>query len=81
VPTSHEQQTTGIAVLVAFGAISAILVGLVVWQPPAASWLAQGTQAELSNAPDEVTPIRLAAGPGRKPIRPGAWAEVINSDD
>jgi hypothetical protein len=81
VPALHDQQTSAAAVLVAFGAICAILLGLVVWHPPAASWLAEGTQAEFSNPPDEVAPVRLAAGPKRKPISQGAWVEVINSDD
>ena len=78
-PDSHQQQTSGIAVLSAFGVICAILLGLVVWQPPAASWLAESTQAEFSDAPVEAAPVRLAGELARKPIRPGAWAEIIHS--
>jgi hypothetical protein len=78
VPSSPEQQTSGVAVLSAFGAICAILLGLVVWHPPTASWLAESAQAEFSNRPKEVTAVKLAEGLTRKPIRPGAWVEVIN---
>jgi hypothetical protein len=83
VPDSHQQQTSGIAVLSAFGVICAILLGLVVWQPPAATWLAESAQAqfqaEFSNPAAEVAPVRLAAEPARKPISPGAWVEVVSS--
>jgi hypothetical protein len=67
VPDSHQQQTSGIAVLGAFGVICAILLGFVVWHPPAARWLAESTQAEFSNAPAEAAPVRLAGELMRKP--------------
>jgi hypothetical protein len=78
-PDSHQQQTSGIAVLGAFGVICVLLLGLAVSHPPAANWLAQSAQAEFSDRPVEAATVRLADGSMRKPIGPGAWAQVLNS--
>jgi hypothetical protein len=82
-PDSYQQQTSGIAVLGAFGVICVLLLGLAVWHPPAANWLAQSAQAEFqtefSDPPAETATVRLADGSTRKPIGPGAWARVLNS--
>ena len=82
-PDSHQHQTSGIAVLSAFGVICAILLGLAVWHPPAGNWLAQSAQAEFpaefAEPPAEAANVRLADGSTRKPIGPGAWALVLNS--
>ncbi len=78
-PDSHQEQTSGIAVLGAFGVICAVLLGLAVWHPSAANWLAQGAQTEFSDPPAEAATVRLANEPTRKPISPGAWAEVVSS--
>jgi hypothetical protein len=75
---SRQQHTGGIAVLSVFGVICAILLGLVVWQPAGASRLAESTHVEF-RAPVEAAPVRLAGGLVRKPISPGAWAEIVRS--
>jgi cytochrome oxidase assembly protein ShyY1 len=75
----NEQRASGAAVFISFGAIFAMLIGLVAWQPRAATWIAEAVDAESSNAPDEAVPVRLAAEPTRRPIDPAAWTQVISS--
>jgi hypothetical protein len=78
-PAPNEQRASGAAVFTAFGAIFVLLIGLVAWQPRAATWIAEAVDAESSNTPDEAAAVRLAAGPKRRPIDPAAWTQVISS--
>jgi hypothetical protein len=75
----NEQRVTGTPVFMAFGMIFVLLIGLVVWQPKAATWIAEAVDAESSKAPDEAAPVRLAAEPTRRPIYPAAWTQVVDS--
>jgi hypothetical protein len=75
----NEQRVSGVPVFVAFGTIFVLLVGLVIWQPKAATWVAEAVDAESSRAPDQAAPVRLAAEPKRRPIHPAAWTQVIDS--
>lgn len=78
-PAPNEQRVSGAPVFMAFGMIFVLLIGLVVWQPKAATWIAEAADAESSKAPDAVAPVRLAAEPKRRPIYPAAWTQVIGS--
>jgi cytochrome oxidase assembly protein ShyY1 len=78
-PAPSEQRVSGAPVFIAFGAIFVLLIGLVVWQPKAATWIAEAVDAESSKAPHEAAPVRLAAVPARRPIYPTAWTQVIDS--
>lgn len=75
----NEQRVSGAPVFIAFGVIFLVLIGLVAWQPKAATWIAEAVDTESSKAPDEAGPIRLAAEPTRRPIYPTAWTQVIDS--
>jgi hypothetical protein len=77
-PTPNDQRVSGAPVFIAFGAIFVLLIGLVAWQPKAATWIAEAVDAESSKAPDKAAPVRLAAEPTRRPIYPTAWTEVID---
>jgi hypothetical protein len=78
-PAPNEQRASGVSVFIGFGAIFVLLIGLVAWQPKAATWIAEAIEAESANAPDKVAPVKLAAEPARKPIHPDAWAQVFDS--
>jgi hypothetical protein len=78
-PAPDESRVSGAAVLISFGAIFVLLIGLVAWQPKAATWIAEAVGSEYSIAPDEAAPVRLAAEPKRRPIDPAAWAQIISS--
>lgn len=75
----NERQVSGVIVFIGVGAIFALLIGLVAWQPKAITWIAQAVEAESPKAPEEAAPVRLAAVPMRRPIHPDAWAQVIDS--
>jgi hypothetical protein len=77
-PAPNEPRASGVAVFIAFGAIFVLLIGLVVWQPKAAVWIAEAVDAESSKAPDEAASTRLAATPKRRPISPPAWMQVTD---
>jgi hypothetical protein len=63
----------------ASGAIFALQIGLVAWQPKAAKWIAEAIEAESPGAPDQAAPVSLAAAPMRRPIGPDAWVQIIES--
>lgn len=77
-PAPSEQHVSGVPVFMAFGVIFVLLIGLVVWQPKAATWIAEAVDAESSKAPDEAAPVRRAAEPAHRPIYPTAWTQVID---
>jgi hypothetical protein len=77
-PVPSEQHASGVPVFMAFGVIFVLLIGLVVWQPTAATWIAEAVDAESSKALDEAAPVRLAAEPAHRPIYPTAWTQVID---
>jgi len=78
-PVPNEQRVRGVSVFIGFGAIFALLIGLVAWQPKAATWIAEAVEAESPKAPEEAAPVRLAQEPQRRPIYPNAWAQAIDS--
>lgn len=78
-PAPSEQRASGVAVFIGFGAIFVLLIGLVAWQPKAATWIAEAIEAESSKASNEAAPVRLAAEPRRRPIHPAAWAQIIDA--
>ena len=78
-PAPDEERVSGVAVFIGFGAVFVLMIGLVAWQPKAVIWIAEAVDAEFSKAPNEAASIRLAAEPQRRPIRPDAWAQIIDS--
>lgn len=78
-PAPNEPRVNGVTVFLGFGAICVLLIGLVAWQPKAATWIAEAVEAESPKAPDEAAPVRRVAEPQRRPINPAAWAQVIDS--
>ena len=79
---SKEGRSSGFAVLVGFSAMCAILLALVVWQPKAATWIAQAVDAEAPNAQGDVTAsIAKKNPPMRKPIQSTAWAQIIDQGE
>jgi hypothetical protein len=78
-PEPNERRISGVAVFIGFGAIFVLLIGLVAWQPKAATWIAETVEAESSKAPDQAAPVRLATEPMRRPIDPDAWARIVDT--
>jgi hypothetical protein len=78
-PAPSEQRASGVAIFIGFAAIFVLLIGLVAWQPKAVTWIAEAVEAESSKAADAAASARLAAEPVRRPIRPDAWAQIIDS--
>jgi len=75
--TRTEQFGGSTAFLIIFGAIFVFLIGLVVWQPNVAIWIADAVERERSmQTPDQSPLIKLETN--RKPIDPGEWAHVFN---
>jgi hypothetical protein len=74
---SKEEQSSGAAILIGFGVISIVLVGLVIWQPKVSTWIAEAVEAETSTTPGKPDLTRSTAAQMRKPIGPTAWTEVL----
>lgn len=78
--SNFDRPESGIAISVGFGAICALLLGLIIWQPEVAVWIPRSAEAELASAPDTSAPGQFAQTT-RKPIEPGAWSRSIAPDD
>jgi hypothetical protein len=70
---NSDDKGSGLVVCSGFGAVFALLIGLVVFQPTAGIWIANAVQSEFAPAPDQAAFVRLAAAPKRRPIEPGEW--------
>lgn len=73
---NFDRQGSGIVISVGFGAICALLLALVIWQPTVAVWIAQSAEAEFSSERDSGAPSQIARTM-RRPIEPGAWGQSI----
>jgi hypothetical protein len=70
------EQRGGLAVCVGFGAVFAVLMALLIFEPKAAIWISDAVDAEFSHAPDQAAAVRLAET-RRRPIHPGAWTKPL----
>jgi hypothetical protein len=57
----------------------ATLIVLTSWQPGATALIARAHTSESSRAMDKVAPAERAMEFKRRPIQPGAWAEVVDT--
>jgi hypothetical protein len=57
----------------------ATLIVLIGWQPSATALIARADTSENSRAMDEVAPAERTMEFKRRPIQPGAWAEVVDT--
>lgn len=78
--SNFDRPGSGIAISVGFGAICALLLALIIWQPEVAVWIARSAEAEFASAPDGSAPGQFAQTQ-RRPIEPGAWGESIARED
>jgi hypothetical protein len=79
-PDTNEQPVGGAAIMITFGTIFIVLIGLVAFEPKIGPWIVSASEAEMAwQIPDRPTPTRVAATPKRRPIEPGAWGEVATS--
>lgn len=76
-PNEHGN---GASVLFVFGAVFALLMALIAFQPKAGIWIADSVQSEFSSAPDQAIPIRVTAEPKRRPIEPGEWVKPLKKE-
>jgi hypothetical protein len=76
-PGPNEQSAGGAAIIIGFGTIFFVLIGLVAFRPKAGIWIANAVEAEFSTAPGRPTVVGLAAEPTRRPIMPAAWGDVV----
>ncbi|MDE2471789.1 MAG: hypothetical protein KGL35_24470 [Bradyrhizobium sp.] len=68
----------GAAICIGFGAVFALLTGLLIWQPRASVWIAEAVEAEFSGVADARMPVSLAGEPKRRPIDPGEWGQTFD---
>jgi hypothetical protein len=81
-PAPKEQPVRLPAILIVSGAVFFLLIGLVIWQPKTAIWIADAVEAEhFVQSPSQAAPLGLAAAPKRKPIDPGQWAQVFKPEN
>jgi hypothetical protein len=66
----------GLAVSVGFGAVFAVLMALLIFQPKAAIWISNAVDAEFSHTPDQAAAVRLAE-PRQRPLHPGEWVKPL----
>jgi hypothetical protein len=71
-----NEQVSGLAVCLGFGAVFAVLMALLIFEPKAAIWISDAVDAEFSHMPDRAAAVRLAE-PRRRPIHPGEWAKPL----
>jgi hypothetical protein len=71
-----NEQGSGLAVCVGSGAVFAVLMVLLIFQPKAAIWISDAVDAEFSRTPDQAAAVRLAE-PRRRPIHPGEWVKPL----
>ena len=80
-PAPAKQPVSLTAVSLIIGAVFVLLIGLVIWQPKAAIWIADAVEAEHSaQSSDQADPVKLAAVPKRRPVDPGQWAQVLKQN-
>jgi hypothetical protein len=72
-----NEQVSGLVVCVGFGAVFAVLMALLIFEPKAAIWISDAVDAEFSHAPDHAA-VRLAE-PTRRPIHPGEWVKPLKA--
>jgi hypothetical protein len=65
-----------LAVCVGFGAVFAVLMALLIFQPKAAIWISDAVDAEFSHTPGQAAAVRLAE-PRRGPIHPSEWVKPL----
>jgi hypothetical protein len=66
----------GLAVCVGSGAVFAVLMALLIFEPKAAIWISDAVDAEFSHTPDQAAAVGLAE-PRRRPIHPGEWVKPL----
>ena len=71
-----NEQASGLAVCVGSGAVFALLMALLIFQPKAAIWISDAVDAEFSHTPNQAAAVRLAE-PRRRPIHPGEWVKPL----
>ena len=71
-----NEQGSGMAVCIGFGAVFAVLMALLIFEPKAAIWISDAVDAEFSHTPNQLAPVRLAE-PTRRPIHPGEWVKPL----
>jgi hypothetical protein len=71
-----NEQGSGLAVCVGSGAVFAVLMALLIFEPKAAILISDAVDAEFSHTPDQLAAVRLAE-PRRKPIHPGEWVKPL----
>jgi hypothetical protein len=71
-----NEQGGGLAVCVGFGAVFAVLMALLIFEPKAAIWISEAVDAEFLHTTDRAAAVRLAE-PRRRPIHPGEWAKPL----
>jgi hypothetical protein len=73
-----NEQGSGLTVCIGFGAVFAVLMGLLIFEPKAAIWISDAVDAEFSHTPDQFA-VRLD-GPSRRPIHPGEWVKPLTKE-
>jgi hypothetical protein len=73
--SDSNEQVSGFVVCVGFGAVFAVLMALLIFEPKAAIWISDAVDAEFSHPPDHAA-VRLAE-PARRPIHPGEWVKSL----
>jgi hypothetical protein len=66
----------GLVVCVGFGAVFAVLMALLIFEPKAVIWISDAVDAEFSHTPDQAAAVRLAES-RRRPIHPGEWVKPL----
>jgi hypothetical protein len=71
-----NERVSGLAVCAGFGAVFAVIMVLLIFEPKAAIWISDAVDAEFSHTPDRAAAVRLAE-PRRRPIHPGEWVNPL----
>lgn len=69
----NEPSRLGFTIHVACGVFCALLLGIIIWQPKAGTWIAEAVEAESSKTSGEPELARPVAALARKPIGSTAW--------
>ena len=71
-----NERNSGLAVCFGSGAVFAVLMALLIFEPKAAIWISDAVDAEISHTPDQAAAVGLAE-PRRRPIHPGEWVKPL----
>jgi hypothetical protein len=74
-----NEHSSGLTVCVGFGAVFAVLMALLIFEPKAAIWISDAVDAEFSYTTDHAAAVRLAE-PRRMPIHPGEWVKPLMNE-